>query len=292
MNAELRGDGRVALVTGAAAGLGRGVAAAFATAGYRLALVDFDEPEVRAAAAELCAAGADARAYVADVAAGDQVAAVFDRIAGDFARLDFVFHSAGILGPEAKIEDADDAAVARVFDVDLKGAFYVLKYAVRTLKRFGGGAVVTVGSIAAEHGSTFYPAYCAAKAGLTGLVRSVARSAGRANVRVNCLSPGSILGTRLSDPVRGRPATPQERQRLATALMHKIPVGRAARADDVAQVALFLASPAAHHVHGVVLTVDGGECLGYEGSPVWRHAGPPPAPPPDPRGPDHADPRT
>jgi meso-butanediol dehydrogenase/(S,S)-butanediol dehydrogenase/diacetyl reductase len=247
------------------------VAARFATAGYALALVDADVAGGEAVAGELREGGADARFFAGDVADAAQVAALFDLVVGELGRISFVFHAAGVLGPEALIEDADDGAVARLFDVDLKGSFYVLKYAVRALKRSGGGAVVLVGSIAAGHGSTFYPAYCAAKAGLLGLTRSVARSAGRYNVRVNCLSPGSILGTRLSDSVRGRAPSAAERQRMAMGLMQKVPLGRAARPEDVADVALFLASPLARHIHGAELVVDGGERLGFEGSPSWRH---------------------
>lgn len=261
--AELRGDGRVAMITGAASGLGAGTARRFAAAGYRVAVVDLDADRGEATAAALRAAGGEALFVAADVTDGAAVASAFATLTGRWQRLDFVMNSAGVLGPQALLDEADDDAVGRVLDVNLKGTFFVLKHALRTLKAGGGGSVVTVASIAASANNAFFPGYSASKAGVIAMTRCAARNAGRFNVRVNCLSPGSILDTRLSDPLfGGRRPDARERLRLAMGLMAQIPLGRAANAQDVADVALFLASPLARHVHGAVLTVDGGESLG------------------------------
>ncbi len=265
MSSELSGEGRVALITGAAAGLGRGVARRLAAAGYRLTLVDLDERGGEAVARELSDGSAGALFAAADVADPAAVEAVFETTLETWGGLDFVFNNAGVLGPAALIQEADDAAVARLFDVDLKGAFYVLKYAIRALRRTGGGAILNVASIAAERGSAYFPAYNAAKAGVVALTRAVARNAGRFNIRVNSLSPGSILGTELSRHLRRHPPTAEERAHEAMVYMRSVPVGRAATPEDVANFVLFLASPLAGHIHGANLTIDGGESLGFEG---------------------------
>jgi len=280
MNLDLRGDGRVALITGAASGLGRGVARVFAQAGYRVAVVDLDLEAGEGTALELRREGAEAEFFAADVADGSSVAAAFAAALGRWQRLDFAMNSAGVLGPQALVDEADDGDVARLLDVNLKGTFFVLKHAVRILKARGGGVVLTVASIAADAGNAFFPAYSASKAGVIAMTRCAARNAGRFNVRVNCLSPGSILETNLSNPLfAGGAPGPQERRQLALGLMAQIPIGRAALPEDVAKVALFLASPLARHVHGTVVTVDGGESLGlFQGRksgdlrpavPVW-----------------------
>ena len=267
MSFELSGDGRVALITGAAAGLGRATAEVFAEAGYRLALVDVDGEGAAALVAELRDRGAAAICSAADVSVPTQVEAAFADASRAWGGIDFVFHAAGILGPPALIDVADDDGLARVVDVNLMGTIYVCKRAVRALKARNGGAIVTVASIAAEVGTASHPAYCAAKGGVVALTRSIARGCGRFNVRINCLCPGSILGTNLATSAQGRPLTAEERQQQAIGLMRCIPLGRAAQPRDVASLALYLASPLARHVHGAVLTIDGGESLRVESPP-------------------------
>ncbi|MCP4655712.1 MAG: SDR family oxidoreductase [bacterium] len=263
MSFDLRGDGRVALITGAASGIGRAVAERFGAAGYRLALLDVDRDNGEAVARKLRDDARDARFFAADVADAAAVDAAFDAALSGWQQLDFVLHAAAILGPAALVENTETADVDRLLDVDLRGAFHVCRAAVRTLKKLGGGSILNVASITAETGSAYYPAYSAAKAGLIALTRSVARNCGRFNVRINCLSPGSIVGTNFADRARAAPPSPEKRLRESAALMKKIPIGRPGRPDDVANFALFLASPLARHVHGAVLTIDGGENLGF-----------------------------
>ncbi len=177
--------------------------------------------------------------------------------------LDFVLNNAGIVGQGATIEDLDEADLARVLDVDLRGPFHMCKAAVRAMKG-RGGSILNVASITACTGSAYYPAYSAAKAGVIALTRSIARRTGRMNIRVNCLNPGSIADTGLMRAGRGgRELTPEEKREETIGLMKKIPLARPARPRDIAHFALFLASPLAAHIHGAVLTIDGGESLGY-----------------------------
>jgi NAD(P)-dependent dehydrogenase (short-subunit alcohol dehydrogenase family) len=261
---DLRGDGRVALVTGGALGLGREVAAVMGAAGYRIALLDVDAAAGRACEAELAAAGVAARFFLADVADPGQVATAVAAALAHWGRLDFVLNNAGIVGRQAKIEDLDEADLARVLAVDLNGPFFVCKHAVRAMRGGGGGSILNVSSIAACTGSAYFPAYSAAKAGVVALTRSMARHTGRYRIRVNCLAPGSIEGTGLMRSGLGRERTAGERRERAIGLLQQVPLGRAARPRDVAYLALFLASPLAAHVHGAVLTIDGGESLGCQ----------------------------
>lgn len=259
MKLELTGDGRVAMIVGCASGLGRSSAALFARAGYRLALVDIEAEAGAALADELSGGGTDAGFWAADVASTAAVAAVFAATAERWERLDFVLCAAGILGPAALLEDTEPEAFDRVLAVNLVGVANVLRQSILAFKRLGGGGVLSVSSITAERGAARYPAYSASKAGVVALTLSAARNAGRHNIRINCLRPGSIADTGL-----GPPQSAEEQRRDTMALMQQIPVGRPASPEDVACLALFLASPLARHIHGAVLTIDGGEALGYQ----------------------------
>lgn len=259
---DLRGDGQVALITGAASGLGRSVAQVFGSAGYRVVILDRDSVAGPRTAAELQAQGVPARWLKADVGRADEVASAMEAALAGWGRLDFVMNNAGIAGPSAPLEQLDEEAASYVLDVDLKGPMYVCKHAVRAQRAQGGGSILNVASISGERGSPGFSAYGAAKAGVVALTRALAREVGRFNIRVNCLSPGSIAGTNLmAGSLEPAASTPIRRQQMAMALARKIPLGRPACPEDVAHVALFLASPLARHIHGAVLTIDGGESL-------------------------------
>lgn len=260
---DLRGAGRVALITGGASGLGRAVGETFASAGYRVLLVDLDRERGEEAVAEIVAGGGDARFFPADVSLPDQVEGAVAAAVESWSRLDFVFNGAGVLGVSAPIDELDEADLDRVLAVNLKGTFLVCKYAVRAQKRQGGGSILNVASITGVTGSSHFAPYCASKAGVAALTVGLARSLGRFNIRINCLNPGSIAGTRLMErELSEMPAETVRRGKLA--LLQKIPVGRLGQPADVAHLALFLASPLAAHIHGSVLRIDGGEMLGHQ----------------------------
>ena len=257
-------EGRV-LITGAAVGLGRGFAEVFGEAGYRVALVDRNLEAAQKTADELKESGIEALALEADVTRSEDVARVFEEVGEQWSGIDVVINNAGILGPAKAIEDLSDEDLDQVLDVDLKGPFLVCREAVKVMRAGGkGGSILNISSITADTGAAVYPAYSAAKAGVIGLTRSMARRCGRYGIRVNCLRPGSILGTRFLETSRGSDLNLQERLKLKMGLMQKIPIGRAAESRDIANFALFLASPLAKHIHGAILTVDGGEALGSQ----------------------------
>lgn len=259
----LRTDHPVALITGAASGIGRATADVFAAAGYRVLIVDIDEGAGLEVTQALQSAGASADFVLADVGDAAQVARAVARAAERWGRLDFVFNNAGIVGRRSPIEQLDEADLDRVIAVNLKAPFYFCKHAFPLLACAGGGSVLNISSITAQKGSPHYAAYSATKAGVVALTRSLARSSGRRNIRVNCIVAGSVGGTSL---MRGEDAgasrSPADERARTVAMIKGIPLGRPAAARDVAHLALFLASPMARHIHGATLTIDGGELRG------------------------------
>jgi NAD(P)-dependent dehydrogenase (short-subunit alcohol dehydrogenase family) len=186
-----------------------------------------------------------------DVTDEEQVAGALAEVERRHGRMDAVFHNAGVLGPTCELSNLAAVDWSRVLDVHLTGGYLVAKHAVPALRRSGGGSVLFNASMVAATGSPFHPAYAAAKAGLVSLTQSLAPLLGRHSIRVNAVSPGSVPGTGLGDA--GLTVAD------LAALMTKIPLRRAGTPSDIAEVACFLCSPAARHVTGAVVPVDGGE---------------------------------
>jgi 3-oxoacyl-[acyl-carrier protein] reductase len=259
---DLRADGAVALITGGASGIGKGVAEVFGEAGWRLALADVDVGAGERTAAELRSRGYEVELLPCDVADESQVAAAVQAAAERWQRLDFLLNNAGIVGRQTPVEDLEPAELDRILSVDLKSVFYTCKHVIPRMRAGGGGSILNVASVTAETGSAYYAAYGAAKAGVIALTRGLARQIGRFNIRINCLSPGSIAGTGLMQEHYDRHPEARGKERLG--LLQRIPMGRPGTPRDVALLALFLASPLAAHIHGAVLTLDGGESLGLQ----------------------------
>lgn len=259
---DLRKEGAVALITGAASGIGREVAQVFGEAGYRLALADIQEDALQRAAEELRTLGYETEPVRCDVSDESQVAALAQAVAQRWQRIDFLFNNAGIVGRQTTIETLEQDELERVLGVDLKAVFYTCKHVIPVMRSHGGGSILNMASITADTGSAYFTAYSVAKAGVISLTRGLARQIGRFNIRINCLNPGSIGGTELMQEQYAD--HPERRSQDRLALMKKIPMGRPGRPRDVAHFALFLASPLAEHIHGAVLTIDGGESLGFQ----------------------------
>lgn len=259
---DLRGDGQVLLITGGASGIGRAFADVFGAAGYRVLIADKDSERGEAAIGELEESGVEAAFVACDVRNQEQIAAAVEAAVSRWERLDVLCNNAGISGRGVWIESLDEEELERVLSVDLKAAFLTCKHAVPVMRTQGSGVILNIASITADTGSAYYSAYGAAKAGIMSLTRGLARHLGRFNIRINCLNPGSIAGTDLMSEFYE--AHPEARQKDKISLARRIPMGRAGRPTDVAHFALFLASPLAAHIHGAVLTIDGGETLGYQ----------------------------
>jgi len=240
----------VVLVTGAASGIGAAIADAFAQDGARLVLGDIDSAGLDVLAARLPLAEAKLVARRADVRDPADVQGLVDAGVEAFGALDVCCVNAGIALPEAPLAALDDAAIASVIDVNLRGAIYTARAAVNALR--DGGAMVFTSStsgLVAHPGATVYSA---TKIALIGLARCLAAELAPRRIRVNCVCPGGV-----DTPLVQRMYDRDVIESSAAAN----PLGRIADASDVAAAVRYLASPAARHVNGVALRVDGGESI-------------------------------
>ena len=247
-------EGKVALITGAASGIGAASARLFAAEGASLMLVDTDCQALASLIEELTRSGASVTSSQADVAKPTEVAAAVDATIARFGHLHVLFANAGIssrgLVTEMPIEDFD-----RIIAVNLRGAFLCARYAIPFIARSGGGSVIFTASELALVGAPGAAAYSASKAALVGMTRALALDHAREGIRVNSLCPGAV-----DTPLLWRSA-----QRLGMTveqyraeIISRMPLGRIGQPEEVARAALFLASNDSSFVTGTTLVVDGG----------------------------------
>jgi 3-oxoacyl-[acyl-carrier protein] reductase len=236
-------EGKTAIVTGGALGIGKAISLLFAEHGCDVALCDVQLDAAKETAAELRAIGSKAEAYLVDAAVAETV----DKIVDTFSRVDILVNNAGITrdGLIVRMSEADWEAVLAV---NLKGCFHFIKAVTGPMMRQRAGAIVSIASIIGMMGNAGQANYAASKAGVIGLTKSVAKELASRNITANAIAPGFIK-TRMTDQL----TEAQREQMLA-----QIPLRRFGNPEDVARAALFLASPLAHYVTGQVLVVDGG----------------------------------
>lgn len=246
--------GQVALVTGAAQGLGLGVARRLVADGARVVLADRDD-RVLAAADRL---GDKATGLVCDVADSRAVDALVATIVADDGRLDILVANAGV-GGGGPLAEMGDSAFRRIVAVNLEGTFYCCRAAARAMIPRGGGLIVTVGSIFGRDTPAGSGAYGATKAGVMALTHALARELGPHGIRVNCISPGN-MATELHWAALRRRAEREGRSfdTLRDDLRRAIPLGRHGTPEDVGALVAFLASPDAAYITGQTINVDGG----------------------------------
>lgn len=245
---------KVAVITGAGSGMGKAAAILFAAEGAAVAAVDLDAATAGQTASEIVAAGGKALAIGADVSNSTEVQRMFDQAVGRFGRLDIVYNNAGTIEKKEMLHEIGDDEFDRVLDVNLRGVFLGIKYAVPHLIKSGGGAIINTASVAGLKAFTGKAAYTASKAGVIAMTQVAGMQYGRHKIRVNCICPG-IIYTGMSRQVHreqfGKELDPGIKGRISA-------LSRIGMPEDIARVALFLASDDAAFVTGAPFVVDGG----------------------------------
>ena len=242
---------QVALVTGAAAGMGLDTARAFAASGAAVVLADVDEEALSTATGELTAAGHQALGVVCDVADEGQVAGLVERTVAEFGRLDVAFNNAGIMLPLADAAEEPAEAFDRVSAINLRGVWACMKHELRVMRAQGSGAIVNCSSLGGLVGLPQRAAYHGTKHAVLGMTKSAGVEYARRGIRINAVCPGTIDTPMVADMLEGQADAMAE-------IMKQQSIGRLGRAEEVAAAVLWLCSPAASFVIGVGLPVDGG----------------------------------
>ncbi|MBM65811.1 MAG: 3-ketoacyl-ACP reductase [Myxococcales bacterium] len=244
-------EGRVAIITGAASGIGRAMARRFAKEGAKLVLADLQEDRLNKVTDELKAAGSEVVARLVDVGSTTDAEAMISGAAEAFGRLDVLCNNAGVLDNLTPVEDTSDELWDRVMRVNAKGPFLASRAALKVMVEQGSGSIINTSSAAGLRGGRGGGAYTTSKHAVVGLTRSIAWYYGSKGVRCNAIAPGAIMTAMAGGfiPHQGGFDAYQPHFQMVP------PHGRAA---DVADVALFLASEESRYVNGAVLPVDGG----------------------------------
>ncbi|MFZ4824176.1 oxidoreductase [Pseudomonas putida] len=244
-------ENQVALVTGAASGLGLATARAFAQAGASVALADVNGAGARAAAEELVAAGYKAIGIRCDVADLGEVEAMVKETVATFGRLDVAFNNAGVQNVLAETADATPEDFDRVNGVNLRGVWACMKFELQQMRQQGNGAIVNCSSLGGLVGGAERATYHAAKHGVLGLTKSAALEYAARNIRINAVCPGLIWTPMADQMVAGGQGEALE------AMTTMIPMGRHGRAEEIADAVLWLCSSASSYVTGQSISVDG-----------------------------------
>lgn len=240
---------RVAIVTGAAQGIGRAIAEALAEWGAKVALVDIDQQKLDEAAADFVGRGWQARGYATNVADSAAVDKLFSTVEAELGPVDILVNNAGITRP-AWIHKMSDEDWEAVLKVNLTGYFYTTRAAARSMRERRTGVMVNVSSIGAVRGTMTQINYGAAKAGVIGLTKAAATELGSYNIRVNAVAPGTIE-TRMTETVRSNDS-------MAAHYLKEIKLGRWGKPEEIARVVRFLASDESEFVTGQLLNANGG----------------------------------
>ncbi|KUJ66895.1 3-oxoacyl-ACP reductase [Streptomyces albus subsp. albus] len=245
---------RVAIVTGAARGIGAGIAKRLARDGMVVAVVDLDEADCAETVAAITGDGGTAAAFAADVDDETAVATAVARITAELGPPTVLVNNAGIGGPNLGVEETSTEQWDAVTGVSLRGAFFLTRAVTPYMKEAGWGRIVNMSSISAL-GDAGRVDYASAKAGLIGFTKSLALQLGRHGVTANAIGPGFIVSDMTRVGAQRRNRTFEEHQRIVA---QTIPVGRVGQPEDIAHTASYLVSPGAGFITGQIVYVNGG----------------------------------
>jgi meso-butanediol dehydrogenase/(S,S)-butanediol dehydrogenase/diacetyl reductase len=249
----MRLAGKIAIITGAAAGIGRASVLLFAREGAKIAAVDLDDVGIKTLGQEVTASGGEALAVRADVSKADEVQRVVHAVIERFGRVDILFNNVGIVA-HGKIHTISEAEWDRTMTINVKSMYLLCREVMPVFLRQGGGVILNTSSATALRSVPDRVAYSTSKGAVLALTRSMAVDYVRDHIRVNCLCPGTV-------------DTPSFRQRMAAfpdpeealrQFVARQPMGRLGTADEVAQAALYLVSDEAQFVTGAAFSIDGG----------------------------------
>lgn len=243
-------DGKVALVTGAASGIGRATARRLGRAGAKVLVTDIDGEGAEDVAEAITSAGGEAGALSVDVSDPVQVTAMVDHVVERWGGLDLAFNNAGVSGTFAALADQTLADWERTLTINLTSVFLCLQAEIPAMLASGGGAIVNTSSAAGQMGFVNLPAYVASKHGVIGLTKSVALEFARKGVRVNAVCPGTVRTTML-EAFAGSMKAVEDMGTMA-------PIGRVGEPEEIAEAVVWLLSDAASFVTGQALAADGG----------------------------------
>jgi NAD(P)-dependent dehydrogenase (short-subunit alcohol dehydrogenase family) len=242
---------KVALITGAASGIGRATAVRFAGEGAAVVIADLNKEGGEAAVRDCKENGGPAVFQLADVSHEEDIKGSIDRAVKEFGRLNFIYNNAGLGGAVGPLENTTAENWDRSFAILLRAVFLGIKHAVPEMRKVGGGSIISTASIAGLRGAAGLHAYCAAKAGVISLTRSASIELAKDKIRVNCICPGLIATPLTYNRIPGG-------EQVATQLFAGFqPWPRAGRPEDIAAIALFLASDDSEFVSGQAMVVDG-----------------------------------
>lgn len=243
-------QGKVAIITGGARGIGKGTALRFANAGAKVVIADFDSAAGQETVAQIIAAGGEALFVKVDVTSREQVRAMVESAVEAFGRVDVLINNAGITA-DATLGKMTEEQWDRVIDINLKGVFQCTQAVIPQMIKQGSGRVLTASSVVGIYGNFGQTNYAATKWGVIGMTKTWAKELGAKGLRFNAVAPGFIA----TEMIEKMP------EKVVAMMKDKAPVKRLGTVDDVAACYLFLASEEADFINGAVLSVDGGVTL-------------------------------